>query len=101
MDTKGEDTAHEKGGGAVPPLSTQNFLGCITDWIFALFVFFFVFRLPSLSLCRWANNADTATFRIGLQSGGMLLVIFGILWCVAFALKSTADFLKYLIQASN
>lgn len=80
-------------------LSTQKFLACITDWVFALFVFFFIFRLPSLGLYRWANNVDTATSRIALQSAGLLVIIFGILWCVAFALKSAAGFLKYLLQS--
>ncbi len=75
------------------------FLTYITDLVFALFVFSFIFHLPSLGLHRWANNVDTATSRVGLQSVGLLVIIFGILWCVAFALKSTADFVKFLLQS--
>lgn len=101
MVTQGENTAHEEVGAEAPPLSTQKFLACITDWVFALFVFLFVFRLPSLGLYRWANNVNAARFRIALQVGGLLVIILGSLWCVAFALKSMADLLKYLIQTSD
>ena len=90
MVTKGEDTAREEVGAEAPLLSTQKFLVCITDW---------VFHLPSLGLYRWANNVDTATSRIALQLGGLLVIILGILWCVAFVLKNTAGFLKSLLQS--
>lgn len=101
MATQGENTAHQEVGAEAPPLLTQKFLGCITDWVFALFVFLLVFRLPSLGLYRWANNVDAARFRVALQVGGVLVIILGSLWCVAFALQSAAGFLKYLLQTSD
>ena len=97
--TSKKDLSLEEAVAEKSALSTQKFLACITDWVFALFVFFLVFHLPALGLHRWANNVDAATFRIALQFGGLLVIIFGVLWCVAFALKSTAGFLKYLLQS--
>ena len=99
MFTNGQERTREEVGVEAPLLSTQKFLACMTDWVFALFVFFLVFHLPSLVLNHFANNVDTATSRIALQLGGLLVIILGILWCVAFVLKNTAGFLKYLLQS--
>lgn len=101
MLTKQQDSAHKKVEATAVSLSTQKFLAFIADWVFVLFVFFLVFHFPSSWLYRWADTVDTETSRIALQSGGLLVAILGILWCLAFAMKSTADFLKYMIQASD
>lgn len=95
-ETSSNKTADTKKSSQLPQV---KFLPYITDLVFALFVFFLIFRLPSSALYCWANNVDTATSRVGLQSVSLLFMTFGILWCVAFALKSTADFLKYLLQS--
>lgn len=75
-------------------LKQKLFLICITDWVFALLVFYFCFHLPSQGLHYLSNNVDTAGLHIALQASRMIIIIVGSIWCCAFVLKYTLNSLQ-------
>ena len=98
MVERGRNLQSEKVKAEITAASKQPFLAFATDAVFALFVFFLVFRLPSIGLAHWATIVEMPTTRVALNFARLLVIVFGILWCVAFAFKSTAAFLKYLVK---
>lgn len=75
-------------------LSKTEFLACVSDWMFALFVFFFLFYSLSSLLHYCGDNLKSVMSRAIVQFGGLFVMIFGIIWCVTFSVQSTTDFLK-------